>query len=174
MAYRFEYHGGVAKPSVHTLEKFLAFFVVGGREIPFHLMQRDNLVVKLKEKADEYQTSHNVLKLFVMQTGFGLPKRWYSFYFKLVNTPAAEVTIRPFPKEGARVTASEFYLRGTFKFLSTQQVEAMLNDDSESKRFVSRQSPLPLDTLRAMVTVDKSFMKKGVRTIRIESRESAK
>ena len=116
MALRFEFSGGIAKPTFHRMEKFLLFFLVGGREVPLYQMLQDNLVVKLKEKGDEYQTSNNVLKLFVMQTGYGLPKRYHSFYFRLLAPPNPVVTIRPFLDE--RKMRQDFFFRGMCRFLT--------------------------------------------------------
>ena len=165
MALRFKFSGGVTKPTFHQTEKFLLFFVVGGREVPMYQMLRDGLVVKVKEGGDEYQTSNNVMKVFVLQSGFGIPKRYHSFYFRLVALPSAIVTILPF----SGVKKDGFFFEGTCKFLSKSQITVLLDKEGESQRFVARQEALPLDTLRSMVRVDKSVLKKGVRCIRVGS-----
>lgn len=172
MAYRFEFSGGVCKPHVHQLEKFLLFFVVGGREVPLYQMVQEGVVARLSRDTAEYQTSNNILKVFVMQSGFGIPKRYHSFYFRLMPEPHALVTIKSFPAVGRKTTCSEFYFKGMGRFLNREQVLQLLSDANGDKRslsFVKNQSPLPVDMLRAMVTVDRSTLKCGVRRVRIGS-----
>lgn len=161
MSVRFKFNGGVAKPTFHQMEKFLLFFVVGGREVPLYQMLKNNLVVKLHEKDIEYQTSNNIVKIFVMQSGYGIPKRYYSFYFRLVPPPSPRITIKSFSEK------SDFFFSGMGRFLKRQQILDLLTDESGSKRFVARQLPLPLDTLRNLVSVDRTEMRKGIRVIRL-------
>jgi len=179
LAYEFEFVGGVKKPTAHTNEKFLMFFVIGGKEIPMYQMLKDSLVCRLKETdaafnqpygtvivpdADEnkYATSNNIIKIFVGQQGFSVPKRYYSFYLRLREDAAPMVTIQPF--SGAR---TGMYFKGKANFLSNKQAAAILDDDAESKVFVVRQGLLPLNTLKQMVTINRTVMREGVRAVRI-------
>lgn len=164
MAYVFEYHGGVVKPTTHTVEKFLLFFVVDGREIPIHQLIRDGLVMKLSEKGNDYTTGLTVAKLFVGQQGFGIPKKYHSFYFRFVEDKDEMVTVRPF---GGQKLGLAF--RAKIRFLNRAQTLGLLGKDCESRPFVERQAPLPLDTLRAMITVER-VEDKDVRHVRIRQK----
>lgn len=161
MAYLFDYHGGVVKPTTHTVEKFLLFFVVDGREIPMHQLQRDGLVMRMSEKTLQYTTGLTVAKLFVGQQGFGIPKKYHSFYFRFVEDRDEVVTIRPFGGEKL-----ELHFRAKIRFMTREQTLGLLSKECESWPFVERQTPLPLDTLRAMCTVER-VEDKDVRHVRI-------
>ncbi len=162
-----EFQGGVAKPTPHTNEKFMLFFLVNGKEIPLYQMARDGLVVKPEYENPKYLTNFNLCKVFVSQRGFGVQTRFYSFYVKLFaeDSSAPIVTVRPFSLE-----KTGFFLRGKFAFLRTDQVLKSLSLDNESRKWVEKQGLLPINVLRSMVTVDRSEIKKGVRAVRIQKK----
>lgn len=165
MAFEFQYHGGVKKPTPHTVEKFLLFFVIAGKEIPAYQMQRDSL---LFQKADvdpfTFVTGNNIAKLFIGQQGFGIARKYHSFYMKLLSGPRPEVTIKPF-------SLDTFFFTGKVSFLKKSQVIGLLDKGSESTKFLENQMVLPLDLLRKIVTVDKTDLKKDVRHVRIGHQE---
>jgi len=160
VAHIFTYRGGVVKPTTHTVEKFLLFFLVDGREIPVHQLLRDGLVMCLSDKSLEFTTGLTVAKLFVGQQGFGVQKKYHSFYFRFVDEQVEVVTIRPF------MTKLALFFTARIRFLNRAQVLGLLSEDSQSRMFVEKQGPLPLDTLRAMITVER-VGEKGVRHVRI-------
>jgi hypothetical protein len=164
MAYEFQFSGGVQKPNFHQSAKYLLFFVVGGQEVPFYQMQREGLILQPQSMEKKYTTSHNIVKLFVGCSGFDLPNRYYSFYIKLLEGGAPIVTIRHFP---GVTQQTDFHFQARGKFLTKKQALEVLAADCDSRQFLVRQSMLPLDTLRAMVTIDRSVLREGVRHVRI-------
>ena len=161
-----EFVGGVAKPNFHMQVKFLLFFVVGGEEVPLYQMRQNGLVVKPLEREALFTTSHNVVKIFTGQQGFNLPHRFFSFYFCVLQKGFPEVMVRPFP--GA-AEMTNFYFKARGRFLSKKDATALLAEGGDSRKFLERQVLLPTDTLRKMVTVDRSVIREGVRHVRIGS-----
>uniref|UniRef100_A0A6M3M976 Uncharacterized protein n=1 Tax=viral metagenome TaxID=1070528 RepID=A0A6M3M976_9ZZZZ len=162
MAYQFQYVGGVSKPTMHTSEKFLLFFVLDGREIPFYQLKENGLITQLFWKNPDYTVANNVAKLFVGQKGFGIPSLWYSFYIRLVDGAGPMVTIRPFSG-----TKSGFFFKARCHFMRQKEILQLLDGKAVSREFVLKQKLMPVEMLKRMVTVDKSFMKEGVRAIKI-------
>jgi hypothetical protein len=164
MAFEIEYTGGVAKPTYHSQVKFLLFVVVGGYEQSFYRMLQDGLAQKPEAGKDRYLMSHNIVKIFTQQQGFATPHRFHSFYFIVQEKAAPLVTVTPFP--GA-AQACPFYFKARGRFLSKAQALELLSEDQTSRAFLQKQVMLPLDTLRQMVTIDRSVMREGVRHVRI-------
>ncbi len=166
MANEFEYSGGVTKPSTHTVEKFLLFFVVDGREVPMYQLERDTLVMKATTGGNKYLTGLTVGKLFCGFQGFGVPRRFHSFYFRFVDGSAEKVTIRPFTVADKGPSHSEMFFSGKIRFLNRTQVLGLLQEGQESRHFVERQAALPLDVLHKMIQVERTEVK-DVRHVRI-------
>jgi hypothetical protein len=157
----FEFNGGVWKPTAHTQEKFLLFFVVSGKEIPMFQLLQDGVVLRKEEGKPIFLTGLPYGKLFVGQGGFGIPKRFHSFYFRFADGEAEEtVTIRPFS------LSERLYFKARIKFLKVSEVLDLLDAENESRRFIQRQEPLPLDTLHKLISVEKGHAGK-VRHVRI-------
>ncbi len=166
MAFMFDFKGGVVKPTPHTVEKFLLFFVVNGREVPLYQMQQDNLVLKpFSEHPERFTSGNNVLKLFMYMGGFGVAKRYYSFYIRLFDDTAAvpSVTIRSLSLS----PTDELFFKGKASFLKKSEVLNILDKKAQSRAFIQNQTLPPLDLLHKLITVDKSELKKGVRHIRV-------
>jgi hypothetical protein len=162
VAFKFEFNGGIFKPATHRQEKFLLFFVVGGKEVPLFQMVQTGLVYPEDDLTNRYTTGNNLLKVFIMEQGFGVRKRFHSFYVRLVEGPFPEVTIRPFSGK-----LSNYFFRGKVRFLKEKQVLQILDEESPSRRFVARQSPLPKKVMKEVIEVDRSAAKEGVRHVRI-------
>jgi len=162
VAWDFEYNGGVYKPQTHQLEKFLLFGVVGGKEVPLYQLIQIGLVQK-GGKAFHYVSLRPglVLKIFIADQGFGAPKRFCSFYFKLMEPPAPSVKVVPFSGD-----TSGYYFKGVMTLLKKKEVLSLLNEDCRSRQFVKTQR-LPIEVARKLIKVDTSEMRKGVRRIRI-------
>ena len=168
MAHSFQFYGGVAKPSLHVSEKFLMFFVVGGKEIPLYQMIRDGLVHRDPVKGGVYHTGNNIAKIFTASQGFGIAKRYYSFYFRFRDSDVNPVvTIKGFAAEGIHRLHN---FKGTVTFLKKSEILSILDDESESRIFMERQRTLPVEMLRTLVEVDRSNLKKNIREIRIGRR----
>ena len=162
MSYKFSFHGGVFRRDPYTIEKFLLFWVVGGEEIHNYQMLRDSLVVRASEKnPHEFISGHKICKLFLAEQGNRVSRRHYSFYFQLLDESNPLVTIRPFDRE------LDFYFQGHLSFLKKSQVLKLLNKDCQSRTFLLRQEMLPIETLKRLITVDKTVLKRGVRKIRL-------
>jgi hypothetical protein len=162
--FEFEYKGGAHKTSEHVNEKFMLFFIIGGKEVPIYQMMREGLVVKPEWNKDVYQTEFRYAKLFVSQKGFGIPSRYYPFYIKMYSesTPYPLVTVKPFS-----VDKTGFIFRAKCSFLQKDVVLEILEENNPSRKFLEMQEFLPLDTIRQMITVDRSQLKKNVRGVRI-------
>jgi hypothetical protein len=170
MSYPFKFRGGVNKPTTQSTEKFLMFFVVGGAEIPLHVMMREGLVWRQQDETgfdipDSYYTGANVAKIFTSAVSFGDPKRFHSFYIRFVKDNP-RVTIRGF---GER--SKTHFFEGNISFMKQSEVLALLDENNPSRGFVVRQKTLPVETLKRLITVDRSALKKGVRHIRIGKRK---
>lgn len=167
MAFIFEYKGGVEKPDEHSTEKFLVFMVAGGIEVAVWDMEREGLVTNDSKsrgsirKGAKYKTGLNLVKVFLAQSGFGIQRRFHSIYLRLLQGPAQEVTIRPFSD------SLDFYFKAQAEILTSKQALNILSPESPSRRFVARQSPLPLKIMERIITIDRSRLREGVRKIRI-------
>lgn len=160
---RFEYRGGVIKPNEHQSEKFLLFFLVGDEEVMFHQMLQDGLAVRVKAGKDEFTTPYEVAKVFVSQQGFGIEKRFHSFYLKFDD---GSPTIEIFPYSG-KDKYVPLYFKGKCHLMDKKEVMEVLPEGSTSSRFFSKQETLALDLQDRMVRVDKSNIKEGIRVVRI-------
>lgn len=161
----FIYKGGIANLNRYDKEKFLLFFVIEGVEIPIYQMIRDGLVFQ-GEKSTEFFTMHRIAKIFVSQQGFGIQKKYHSFYIELMpdEQVTPKITVTSFSKE-ANMT-----LIGKFHFLKKQRVLKILGKESLSYRFIKQQQPLPIKKLNEMISIDRSDMRKNVRCVRIRSK----
>jgi hypothetical protein len=165
--YSFQYSGGSRKPTNQTLEKFMLFLVISGKEIPLYQALKDGLALRESSTSDgTYVTGHQVVKLFVAEQGFGLRRRFHSFYLSLLQPPAPVVQIRPFS-----LGASPYEFKARCRFLERDQVLDLLDPESTSYLFFQKQEFLPLDLLRAMIRVDKSELKKNIRHLEINEKK---
>jgi hypothetical protein len=179
MRFGFKYRGGVDNPTDQSNEKFLLFCIVGGREIPFYEMKSNALLqstiqdplASYMEEPDShpgstwYRTDSQFGKLFVSQQGFGVERKFFSFYFRFLpddGTPKPVVTVRPFSFD-----QSGFFFKGCVSFLKKSEVRRILDPTSVSLKYLERQIMLPIPTLKKMVTIDRSGMRKGIRKINI-------
>lgn len=167
MAYNFTFQGGASKPSDHTVEKFLMFFVVGGEEIPLHQMVSEGLVWRDAGYSGKYLTNHNVAKIFMSYQGFGIEKRYTSLYFKMLDKTSAKVEITPFSGR------THYHFKGTVSFLTKREVLALLDEESDSYFWAKRLRIPPKEVLRTIIKVDKSELLKGVRKIRVGRKRRA-
>lgn len=186
---QFKYVGGSRKPTEHTIEKFMLFLVVGGKEMSFHDLKklgyvnkaantkdfldlnRDAQITRLFQKAEtyasNYTTTYKYLKIFISEQGFGIRKRYVSFYFQL--SPAGnKVKIVPFSGE-----ASPFYFEAVGRFLSKEEVKKIVADEN-SLYFYSRQPRLPKEEIRKLITVDRTHLQKNMRKIIVLKQEKEK
>ena len=162
MAFEFEFKGGVVKPTAHQIEKFLLFFVIGGEEIPFYQLMKDSLIVQMTEATPKYSTGNGICKLFISEQGFGIAKRYTSFYMRLLSGARPDVIVHPFSLE-----RSSLYFKAKVSFLKKSQVLKILGEENPSRRFVENQRTLPIDTLQKMIKINRSELRKGVRHVRV-------
>lgn len=166
MSFEFQFNGGVVRPTDHTNEKFLMFFLVGGEEVPFYQMVQNSLVLRKVPDVPAYTTHTQYGKIFIGQQGFGVQRRFYSFYFKFVNDNTRPmINIHPFSGEELGL-----FFSGTISFLKKSEVYDLLSPANESRKYLKSQMMMPVDVLRSLVTVDRSALKKGVRHVRIKKR----
>lgn len=166
LGFRFEFKGGITKPDQWQTEKFMLFVVIGGVEVPLYQLVRDGLVEEVSKH--EYESSYDLFKVFMwsQDASFGnANKRFYSFYVRLKlvsDDEAPTVTIKPFGWD--RV---DFFFKAKCRFLKKSQILEELSNDSQSREFVKRQAPLPVQTIKELISVEEPDIKKGVRRIRI-------
>lgn len=166
MLYKFRFKGGVERDTNRKkLDKFLMFFVIHGKETPFYKMKKEGLIQCLANE-NLYKTNFNIIKIFIAQSGFGPRKRYLSFYIRLTKdidlSPSIE--IRPFNTE------TGFYFKGRGIILTREEVKDKILDPV-SLNYYLQQSPLPKEIMDRIITIDASYLKKGVRTIRIKRRD---
>lgn len=174
MVNSFFYQGGAVKPTEHTLEKFLLFFLVNNMEVPLSIMLREGLVHRSDEHHQRYTTSFDIGKVFMGFQGFGLSKFYHSFYFQLRDvgprvqihpyTTASQLASQAIKRAGGRT--SIFMFSAVASFLRKEEVLPLLFDNV-SRGFLERQNPLASDLLNRLLTVDRTEEKRDVRKIRI-------
>jgi hypothetical protein len=157
--FTFSFKGGVVKPTEHSNEKFLLFFLVGEQEVPFYQMLREGIANRKEDGKEEFVTKHQICKLFTSRQGFGIQKQYNSFYIRL---DPSQPMLKILPFSG---TATGFYFSGRASLMKRDEVLESLPEKSESRIFFTRQEVLPL--LNKMVMVDRSEIKEGVRNIKI-------
>ena len=178
MSYEFTFNGGI-QPVERGKVSFLLFFVVNGEEVPLHTMVREGMVLppiaspfgpSLVTSKSMYHTSCSLLKLFIMETGFGVQKRYHSFYMQLQNAVVPNVTVHPF---GEAYTVERFFFEGKVRFLKKGEAMENLAEGSSSRLFLKKQQPVPIRLLQRMIHVDRSEIRKGIRQIRIGQRKKS-
>jgi hypothetical protein len=158
------YRGGVAKPGMHEQEKFLLFFLVGENEMPFYQMLKEGLATRKEDGRDLFVTVYNTAKIFTSHQGFGIQKKYHSFYVEL-DEVSPILTIYPFSGQGS---TGGFLFKAQARLLDRKEVLQRLGASSESRKFFEKQETLALNLRERMVMIDRSEMKKGVRYVSIK------
>jgi hypothetical protein len=159
----FEYQGGVSRTGPHSQEKFLLFFIVGGKEAPFYVMHRNGLVVQKKAGLPGFNVKGaEAAKIFVSSQGFGEPTLYFSFYFKFEQEGFPTIEVRPFTKK------TNYYFKARGRFMKKKETLNLLNEDEVSRKFLERQEMLPVETLRRMISIDHSSVRKNIRHILVK------
>ena len=102
-----------------------------------------------------YSTAATYGKLFVSQSGFGVPKRWQAFYFKFMEPPHPPVNLMPFGNANSTKTPQLFF-RGRISFLKPQDVYALFPEDAQPLKFYANQPKLAADVIRSIIKVDRA------------------
>lgn len=151
----FEFVGGNRKPTSQSIEKFQLFLLAGGKEVPLYQLLRDGVAMRKAETGNSFVTGLTYGKLFVGQSGFGIPKRYHSFYFRF-QEKGDIVTIRPFSfSENSPAPLGDFYFKGVIKFLKKSEAAELLDEGSLSLKFLGYQEALPLDLIRRIISVER-------------------
>lgn len=184
---QFNYVGGSRKPTDHTIEKFMLFFVVGGKEMPFHELKKLGYVESVdtftstresdrgevrmisfkdivQKRSSLYTTKHKYIKLFISEQGFGVRKRHTAFYFEISLT-GNKIKITPF---GGK--SSPFSFEAIGRFLPKGEVKKIVTDEN-SLFFYSRQPKLPKEVIHELITIDKTHLQKNMRKIIVLKQE---
>ena len=168
---RFEFKGGATRTGPHQQEKFMLFFLIAGGEVPFYHMKKEGLVsqdwsvvqdgriVQDERVVHSFTTNADVVKIFVSKQGFGEPTLFFSFFLKIEETGYPIVSIKPFTDK------TDFYFRCKGHFLNKKETLKLLSKKSASWTFARKQEMLPTSTLRKMITIDKSELRKNVRHV---------
>ena len=158
-AMRFEFKGGATRTGPHQQEKFMLFFLIAGGEVPFYHMKKEGLVSQDGRVVHSFTTNADVVKIFVSKQGFGEPTLFFSFFLKIEETGYPIVSIKPFTDK------TDFYFRCKGHFLNKKETLKLLSKGSASWTFARKQEMLPTSTLRKMITIDKSELRKNVRHV---------
>lgn len=188
MSYQFKFCGGVHKPRQEIKETFLLFFVVDGHEISMTQARKDNLVQNESESGvpalqqvsalspnrytayNDYRTNIKYGKIFCQVQGFGIPRQYQSFYFAFKSEEDVPViTVKNFPTS---VASYEFI--GKIRFLKKSEALGLLDVANDSYKFLKLQPLIAAQTIRAMITVDRTILRQGIRQIRIGRRRTKK
>lgn len=102
-----------------------------------------------------YSTPATYGKLFVSQSGFGVPKRYQSFYFKFMEPPHPPVNVTTFANADANAVPTLFF-RGRISFLSSKEVHKLLPAESDSLKYYANQAKLAADSIRSIIKVDRA------------------
>lgn len=172
MSYHFHFRGGVFKPNMHLTEKFMLFFVMGGEEVPFYKAVDTGLCVPTDFGATEFTTNNNIVKIFVSRQGFGVSKQFYSFYFRIGEAGKGnnKVKIVPFTP-GGTPGFHNYHFEAFGKFLKNTEAAELLDKESFSYKMVTKQGMLPLEVLRKLVTIDRTWARQGLRRVVIENEQ---
>jgi len=163
--YNFAFNGGICKKYLYRSEKFLLFFLSGGMETAFfplvrskvikHYIPPDKKYVSLFERDDFvylYQSPYPVVKIFIYQGGFGIPKLIKSFYFRIFNTfEAHHVHITPFSLKN-----TGYFFNAPGKFLTSDEINGVLSENaslSKSLGYYLKQPVLPINTIKSIMRV---------------------
>jgi hypothetical protein len=157
--YEFTYVGGARKPTVHTLEKFMLFILIGDKETPFWQLFHQKQLTQIMSKQNTYLTMYNMVKIFLSVQGFGIRKQYLSLYIQLGEEYPA-LSVRSF------VDNSNFIFSAQGKLLKRKEVESIVKD-SVSLSYYLKQPDLSISLLQKLITINRSVLKKNTRTIRI-------
>ena len=165
----FSYAGGVKKDGGES-SKFLLFFVYEGKEVIYFDALKRGIVVSSEVEeggvAGEYSllTTASVVKVFTSHEGFGIPKRYHSFYFKF-DSAGLDTTILPLSKKQRKIgpfeTSYQFFKSRGYFISDKAELKGILDEDSPSYAFFSRQPALLSTLLREILVVEKGSMKPG-------------
>lgn len=172
--YNFQTHWGTSG-GYRTTEKFLIFFIVKGREVPLYALVKSGIIKENgagfydKEKTSvvvyRYQTPFREGKIFMSESGFGV-NRNLSLYFSLLpEEKSPEVTIRGI---GQQQTSNPFMFISHLHFLKPSEALELLDPSEQAVYFIKQQMKraLPVELIKSLITVDRSYLTKGVRKIR--------
>ena len=96
-----------------------------------------------------YSTPMSFIKIFTSIDGFGVEKKYFSYFVAFHEDATSEIKIKPLGYEA--VPSWEFCARGSF--LSQSQVRGLYGSDSDTYKFYTRQSFISKKDLLDMVTV---------------------
>jgi len=165
MPYKFSFHGGCWTQDIHQSEKFLLFFIAGGKEVSFFELLRAKIIKHTKLDDDEkalmtqtndshlFQSPYPYVKIFAFHGGFGIAKQFHSFYFKIAEegSHGDYINIRPFT-----IAKTGYFFNASGYFVMPAKIKTILDPECDSLQYIDRQSLLPLNILRKMVGVKKN------------------
>lgn len=171
MKYQFEYLGGVDTIQGTSCCKFLCFNICNGKEIPFYECKKQNILTKVQSFKRGETTNNNtysielpIIKIFIFETEMFKPRIIQSFYLKMGdNDENQTVTIKPTFTSGV---TKGFYFKSKAKFLSKKESLSILDATSVSYKMLLAQSPLPIDTLRSLVSITRPKVIEQARKVR--------
>jgi hypothetical protein len=168
--YTFDFYGGsIDRGGIK--EKFLLFFLVNGREVPIYQLAKSGVIQPAAASGDwstyDCPFEHAKLFLFLQDPTFGRARRLsYNFYLQFLDREAIapKVQIVSFKQD------SSYFFKAKARFLKQSEVLPLLKDNI-SRHFVKQQSALPKETLKSIITIDRTDLRRGVRHIRMKVKD---
>lgn len=169
-SFDFELKSGVETVGYESSCKFMAFHLLHGKEISFFEAKKQNIVtrptvsVRTSNPKNLYSVEIPIIKIFLAELDFGRQRTTYSFYLSMEPLEIPQtVTIKPISKAGVK---ADFYFKAQAKFLSKKDTIPLLDPDSMSYKMLLAQSPLPIDTLRSLVSITRPKVIEQARKVR--------
>lgn len=160
MSFHLAFKGGTDKRDDATFKFFCFFRIEEGREVSevmLYRAEKRGIITRAAEldlQEDElvgvphYSALVPDVKIFASSAGFGVQKRYYSYFIRLDATSPKIITIRPFGLKYGQA----FRARG--RFLTPAEVKEMYGEDSETYQFYTRQTYLSKYELQDYVTIE--------------------
>ena len=182
--YLFAYKGGSLKTD-YVNEKFMLFFVTNGRELPLYTLLKQEIVeqaiyssnttldtastverFKSVEVDNLYLSPYPIVKIFLYEAGFGIRRKYKSFYFRIapIENKLSNFQITPFSLD-----ATGFFFSAPGHFINERSIRKLYAndvDDNKSFKYYLNQQPLSVHTLKSIIKVTPYTTKRTGRRIR--------
>lgn len=165
MAYPFAWKGGTYKEGEHQTFKFFLFAmledetpqeIIHFNAVKRHIFRKEsndlsiegNSSVMSGSDLEPYLSLTPIIKVFMSQKGFGIRQSYFSFFFRFTRDEGKIVTIRPFGFD-----LSHYAFRAKGRFLSKDEVKALVGEGSDTFRYYLKQTYLSKVELNTYVSL---------------------
>lgn len=143
------------------MDKFLLFLIINGEEIPFYYALKNNLIKHIPDRHNSflYDSSVDLIKIFITQRGFNCRPLRKTFFVQLVSN-------KPLIKINSFSGTMNGFFDAEGKLLTREEGAGLLKNEVTLK-YLQTEPKLSLEALKAIVKIDRSNLRKGLRHIRI-------